>query len=108
MSTVRKFAQPFRFINGRVATVAQDTEAEVSDCVEAILRTPQGSRVEQPTFGIPDMTFRTNGPDPVPIREAIERDEPRARFTVLADDTQLAERIGRVQVTMQQQTPGGA
>ncbi len=103
----RKFQLPFDFDSSGVArTVGKDSAADIDGCVEAILRTPLGSRLERPTFGVPDMTFRTNGPDPVPVREAIERDEPRARFAIAADESDLAAMIGRIQVTMDRPTGG--
>lgn len=104
---VMKFDLPFRFSGGRVVTVVQDGQREVDNCVEAVLRTTRGTRIDAPQFGIPDMTFRTNGPDLAPIREAIERDEPRAKFALTADGSDLADRLGRVQVTMDNTATAG-
>jgi phage baseplate assembly protein W len=104
----RNLAYPFRFVNGRAVTVERDSSAEIQGNVEAILRTPLGARIEVPDYGIPDMAFKTGGPVAEPIREAIERHEPRARFNAYADGSDLDTMIGRVQVTMQEaETAGG-
>jgi phage baseplate assembly protein W len=103
---VTKLDLPFRFSGGRAVTTPQDGQREVDNCVEAVLRTTVGTRIELPTFGIPDMTFRTNGPDPLPLREAIDTWEPRAKFVAEADGSDLADRLGRVKVTMEPATAG--
>lgn len=102
-----RFDLPFRFDNGKARTVQADGQADIQNCVEAVLRTERGSRLELPEFGIPNMAFQTNGPQPQPIREAIDRWEPRARYAVEADESDLDAMIGRIRVTMQS-AGGGA
>ncbi|HXI18848.1 MAG TPA: GPW/gp25 family protein [Chloroflexota bacterium] len=101
------FALPFRFAGGRAVTVPRDSRADVDGCLEALLRTELGQRLELPEYGVPDQTFRTNGPDAQPIRDAIERWEDRATVRVEADASDLKRMIGRVQVTTEQQTAQG-
>lgn len=98
------FAMPFRFAGGRAVKVPRDSREDVDGCLEALLRTELDSRLELPEYGVPDQAFRTNGPDAVPIREAIDRWEPRAKVRVKADPSDLARMIGRVQVNSEQPT----
>jgi phage baseplate assembly protein W len=77
------FALPFRIRGARGAVVnEQNTEAEILDCVETILRYRQGDRPEAPDFGIPDMTFYSPEPDNERIRTALAEWEPRIDMEV--------------------------
>lgn len=89
---------PLRFVRGRAVTVAQGSGEELLQNVEVILRYPQGFRLDDPEFGIPDPAFAQGGPDLGPIREAIERYEERADALVTGDDRDLAELVARVRV----------
>lgn len=100
--TTARFDLPFRFSDGRAVTVQADGQADIQNCVEALLRTTRGERLEEPEYGIPDMTFASGGPSVAPIREAIDRWEPRARYAAEADGSDLDTMIGRVRVTMQE------
>jgi len=102
------FDMPFRFdqtATGTVqaATVEQDSLAEVYNSVAAMIRTPLGSRIDQPDYGIEDLTF-THGNLPVSaIEQRIMEWEPRADI-IIGDDTltvdelsqKLNLRIGRI------------
>jgi hypothetical protein len=63
-------------------TVEQDSQAEIAQCVYAVLATPPGSRIEAPDFGLADPTFL--GADLDVIRAALDDAEPRAVY--LADE----------------------
>jgi phage baseplate assembly protein W len=80
--TTPHLAYPFRMTPGGAVLVEQDSIDEIAGCVAAICDTPQGSRDDQPSFGIPDPLF---GPVPLrtqPIVAAITVLEPRAKLTV--------------------------
>lgn len=77
------FDFPFRFAadkHGRV--VQQDTEADVTNCVHAALRTTKGFRFYVPSFGITDPTFQNAPVDLVTIEQEIAENEPRARMVL--------------------------
>lgn len=80
-ATVPHLAFPFRFENGSAAVVEQDTVEDVAQCVELIVRTTYGSRIELPEFGVTDQTFRTTV-DRHALLAQIERWEPRASALV--------------------------
>jgi hypothetical protein len=67
---IPQFSMPLRVVGGRFAVVEQDSPDEIRDQVEALIRTPQGSRLDLPDFGISDPTFRLD-PDLDAIRDAI-------------------------------------
>lgn len=95
MPSVPHFAAPFRVENGAVATVEQDSPEEIAQCVEAVLNTMVGSRIEAPGYGIPDETFKTQAPNPsiAVYLAAVEEAEPRA---VLLGQAQLEGMIRRI------------
>ena len=101
MAEARKLAFPLTFVGGRAQTVPVNSNADVQQKVEIILRTPLGTRLERPTFGVPDQTFVQGGAEAQPFIDAIDRDEPRARFTAAADGSDLQDMISRIVVTMQ-------
>jgi hypothetical protein len=67
----------------QVDAVEQDSDAEIAQCVYAVLATEQGQRLDLPDYGLPDQTFGEGGADLDAIREAAEEWEPRAE--VLTD-----------------------
>jgi len=73
------FSLPLRFDSGlqQFVVTEQDTEDELRDCVELIVRYTEGDRPEKPEFGLPDQTFAMPTPDEDLIREAIARWEER-------------------------------
>jgi phage baseplate assembly protein W len=80
--TVPHFALPFRLAgDGSFAVVEQDSDDEVVQSVEILLRTRVGSRIELPEYGIEDPTF-TVVPDIAGILDAIADWEPRAQVTI--------------------------
>ena len=94
------FDLPFRLEARKFAVVEQDTQEDVYNCVEAILRTTVGTRWYVPNFGIPDPTFRISPMDARQLYSQISLNEPRARtlITVGLDDIDhLIEKI-RVEV----------
>lgn len=81
--TIPHLSIPFRVFGVRGAAHAQqDSEEEILDCVELILRYTQGHRPEKPEFGIPDFVF---GQHPI-HNEQIHRElvewEPRIEMDV--------------------------
>jgi hypothetical protein len=64
------------------AVSQQDSGEDVTNCVEAIVRTQAGSRMYVPLFGITDPTFSVRPLSTEQMRQEIEQNEPRAN-TVL-------------------------
>lgn len=80
--------------DGSFSTVSQDSVEDVAQCVEVLLRTEQGSRIEEPDYGILHHEFdTTSGVEDV--TDAITEWEPRASATLGIEqgDDELVRRI---------------
>lgn len=82
MADVPHFDAPLRLSGSSFAAVEQNSKEEIADCVEAVLRTEAGSRIDAPEFGRPDETFEQLSPSvsAEPYLSAVARDEPRAHL----------------------------
>ncbi|NAZ73846.1 hypothetical protein GTQ99_00175 [Kineococcus sp. T13] len=105
---------PFQIgLGGSAAVVEQDSYEDISQCVATYMGTPQGHRLEAPTFGIPDMAFGA------PAQEALDTIanelgdwEPRAEVTLDSAVDSIDPSIRRVTVSVRPlievlDTPGG-
>jgi hypothetical protein len=83
MTKVPHFAIPFRIDPTRGATVnEQDSEEEIIDCAETVLRYEIGQRPEKLDFGIKDSVFKESPIDVSQIQEALIKWEPRTNLIV--------------------------
>lgn len=100
------FDFPFRLSgSGRSAVyVEQDSDEEVTDCVEVLLRTPVGSREEVPDYGTPDYVFRQGGVEVSDLTDVIAHWEPRAGASVESDT--IVDLVQTVRIKMQGRTSG--
>lgn len=72
------FDLPFRFLRGHAVTVDQDSLDDITNCVEAVLRTLKGQRTELPDFGLDDPAFQLQPINLQAITNAVLAQEPRA------------------------------
>ncbi len=70
--------------NGTLATVEQDTEADLVSCTIGILATPQGWCDDLPEFGRPRVLFRQGGVNPQEIADSISEWESRVTPSIVA------------------------
>jgi hypothetical protein len=93
-----KLAFPFELsaTGVRAKVVEQNSDEEVSACLEVLLRTVVGTREEVPDYGIPDQAFRENGASRAQILAAIHLWEQRARVDMT--EGQIEDLIQRVQI----------
>lgn len=78
---------------GALETLEQDTVEEVAQCVEVLLSTERGERIELPSYGIEDPAFTVT----IPLNEVqsqIEDWEPRAAV-ILNDEADEADELLR-------------
>lgn len=87
------FSLPLRLDGSSFAVVEQNSQEEIMQAVEAILRTEPGFRDELPEFGLPDPTFRQGGVSENDVREAIVRWEPRVLAEVESDLDELVNLV---------------
>jgi phage baseplate assembly protein W len=69
---------------GGLATLAQDTPAEVGQSVALLAATRPGERLSVPGYGTPDPVF--GGIDPHALGAAVDVWEPRASGALVVDD----------------------
>lgn len=81
------FSWPFTVTSTGVEVVEQDTDGDVSACVDAIVSCTIGAWAQDPGFGLPDMVFSQFPFDPISLEATITRWEPRATETVVENLT---------------------
>jgi hypothetical protein len=99
---------PLRLQGSRFSTVQQDSPEEVGQRVRALLRTPRGSREENPDLGIPFPGFRRGGTDLVEIARQIDTyaaDEGALEAVIEEDYTALQDALSEVQVSLLGESP---
>lgn len=80
---VPHFDYPFRFgQGGHAVCVEQDSDADIRNCVVAILKTPIGARLDLGDFGAPDQVFREGGINTDQLLSVLRRWEDRAEYTM--------------------------
>lgn len=94
--TARRLAWPLAVgPTGALATVEQDSPADVAQCAALVLATTPGDRLAVPELGMADPTF--TGADQADVLAALGRWEPRAAADVTVADVDGA---GLVTVTV--------
>lgn len=99
--TVPELGFPF----SRHNYVEKDSDAEIHDCVEVLLRTEIGEREEVPDYGVPDPTFREGGMDLEGTMAIVAEWEPRAEITLTR--TSLEGLVDRVRVGLIEKDQNG-
>ncbi len=100
------FSLPFRRdTHGRCVVNEQDDDDEIVDCVEVLLATERGSRIEVPEYGLPDQVFRQGGADLSVVTSVIERWEPRAEHFV-ERKKELTDMVDQVRVNIMERDNG--
>lgn len=101
------FALPFSFAVGPshtiiTATNAQDSNADVDACVEAIARTTQGQRDALPTFGRPTILFETDETAILTaFQQSIDQHEPRVQSLLDLDVDDQDEALWHIRALYQ-------
>lgn len=92
--TIPHFAFPLRIDgSGHLATVAQDSVDDILSCVYMALKTPIGSRVYVPNFGVDDYTFSNAPVRLAEIQAQIVASEPRAEVGLSEKVQELVETV---------------
>lgn len=100
------FRFPFQFTSSgtRAQVVEQDSDEEIMDCIQVLLSTEIGERIELPDYGIADQTFRENGVNTAHIMAQIRRFEERAEIEL--EPKQIDRLVQRVAVIFRGGTRG--
>jgi phage baseplate assembly protein W len=101
-AVVPHFAFPFSVDrDGAAHVLEQDTLDEVAQCVQVLLATPTGTRMEQPDYGVVDPVFQVEI-DKGEVLRAVEEWEPRAAVALQDDPDKLDVLVRRVQARVAQ------
>lgn len=76
----------------------QDSDDEIFDCVEVILRTPIGVRIEIPDYGSRQQEFASPGARREELIAAVARWEERAELVIERNPDLLDELVDRLRV----------
>lgn len=82
--SIPHFRLPFRVTNGSVDTIEQDSLDEIAQCVQVLLSTELGTRLELPDYGIAQPLFMTKI-DFSAVLAQLDKWEPRARTVINSD-----------------------
>lgn len=96
------FKIPFRFTDTDAELVEQESDAEVFDNIEMVLRTRRGERIDLPEFGTLELNFQEGGVNIEALRQDIEHGEPRARELIDRDPDSINQLIDNINIS-----PGG-
>lgn len=101
--SIPHLAFPLRFANGKFVVVEQDSSTEIESCMETVLLTVKGERIERPKFGIKDITFQQNSDTLfTELQDSIDEHEPRAQYDTEVDVESLASNSPAVQLRMKE------
>lgn len=98
MTDVPHFSFPFRLAGSRIALTDQGSDDEILDCVEVLLSTEPGERIDLPDYGLEDQAFLEGGASRSQIDSTIRAWEPRAAFDI--DPVDMEDRIDNVRVNL--------
>jgi phage baseplate assembly protein W len=101
MTDVPHFALPFRYASdGQVATSEQDSQQEIAEACELILRYPVGYRSELMDFGCPELVFYTEPVDTSAMVTALATWEPRAQALIEEDPSLIPALVSRITASL--------
>jgi len=100
MVDVAHFSLPFRWATPHAAVSEQDTQQEIAECCETIIRYPLGYRPELPDFGCAEVVFGMEPLDVAGIQQALDQWEPRAQALVEEGDFDVEEWAAEITATL--------
>lgn len=85
-------------VTGRLATVPQDSDDDIAQQIEAVVRHRLGRRTDVPEMGVPDPTFKELplSDDMVAMREVIDRHVPTASVLLSGGDALIEELVAEI------------
>jgi hypothetical protein len=87
---------PFRFVNGELACVDQDSVDDYENQVMAVVLCPVGFRDELPEFGIPEPEFGRIPLDTTGIQAAIDEWVPNSHVDITQQHDAIQEAVSRL------------
>src|SRR4051794_5019914 len=94
-----QFSFPFRIIRGEIEEIEQDTEEEVIQNAEIVIRYPKGYRSAMPDFGVFLQELRQGGADLNQIATSVRTWEPGATIEVVRQAL-TADGLDTIEITL--------
>lgn len=91
---------PFRFENGEMAVVDQDSVDDYKNQVLAVVLCPLGFRAELPEFGIPEPEFSRIPLDRTGIQDAVDEWVPNAHVDTAEQLDAFDEAVSHLTITL--------
>lgn len=82
--------------DGRMATVEQDSDEDVAQCLLNVGRTRPGERWDEPALGVEPLEFTERPLDLTQMTEALRRYEPRRTVEVIERTPILSDAVAQV------------
>lgn len=100
MADTLRLTWPLQFDarTGHLKAAEQGSGDDLVSCVEAVLRTRIGDRMEHPEFGTFDLRFQQLPVDLDTVVAHVARWEPRARLLAEQDPSKFAELLARLNI----------
>ncbi|MBJ7347840.1 MAG: hypothetical protein JHC87_04620 [Thermoleophilaceae bacterium] len=81
-----KLRLPLRLVGGKLATIEQDSDTEIRQCMETVCRFPKGALSDLPDFGVTAQEFNSiQQIVPAQVAAEIQKIEPRAAITATGE-----------------------
>jgi phage baseplate assembly protein W len=94
-----QFAFPFRLVRGEIEEIEQDTEEEIIQNAEIVIRYPKGYRSAMPEFGLFLQELRQGGADLNQIASSVRTWEPAATIEVVRQAL-TADGLDTIEITL--------
>jgi hypothetical protein len=83
---------------GQLATVEQDSDEDIEQCLKALFLTRVGDRPDMPDVGVPDLTFTEEPMDLDEVTDVLTEREPRASVLVSEQPDALEQLVSDLRI----------
>ena len=87
---------PLELAGGSFATVEQDSDEDINQCIKAILMHRPGDRADIVQMGVRDLTFNTQPLELGDVQEILLRHEPRVDVLLMQDPDSVERLVAEV------------
>lgn len=106
MPDIPRFAWPMSLTPaGQFATVKQDSDEDIVQCLRAIVRTKPGERPDVPDMGVADLTFEETPVDLDGVRETVARHEPRVSALLRSSPDAIESELTELDIEWAREPP---
>lgn len=89
---------PLELVGTSLATVEQDSDEDIVQCLKGVLRHRPGDRPDIPALGVPDLAFAEQPLHLEVVQEVLRRHEPRVDVLLTQDPALIDQLVAEVKV----------